>query len=212
MFEKKSLMLFVQSVIYSHCACISTVLLQSGKGCVGGVIWACWYDELDYFLDQDNSFNFFKLFGIVTDQWIKPYLGAIKTILSILIEQFLWCPIVFGCFEIPVSTLLNGGDLPSVKKEVDSKLGSLLISNAKIWTFANLVIYGIVPVDYRPIISNCVDVGWQSIVSSVSADCGRVDDDICVVSDVETLVLNSNTNVTDDEGKDLAFYAEKSRF
>ena len=64
---------------------VSIVLLQSGKGCVGGVIWACWYDELDGFLDQDNAFNFFKLFGIVTYQWIKPYLGAFKTILSILI-------------------------------------------------------------------------------------------------------------------------------
>ena len=126
--------------------------------------------------------------------------------------RFLWCPIVFGCFEIPVSTLLNGGDLSSVKKEVDSKLGSLLLSNAKIWTVANVAIYGIVPVDYRPIISNCVDVVWQSIVSSVSADCGKVDDDICVVSDVESPVFNINTTATDDEGKDWAFYAEKSRF
>jgi len=182
----------------------------AGKGCVGGVIWACWYDELDGFLDQDNTFNFFKLFGIVTDQWIKPYLGAFKTILSILIEQFLWCPIVFGLFEIPVSTFLNGGDLSSVKKEVDSKLGSLLISNAKIWTFANLLIYGVIPVDYRPIISNIVDVGWQSIVSSVSADCGKVDDDICIVNDFNSLVLTSTCS--DDEDKDLAFYAEKSRF
>ena len=132
-------------------------------------------------------------------------MGAVKTILSILIEQFLWCPIVFGLFEIPVSTLLNGGDLPSVKKEVNSKLGCLLISNAKIWTFANLAIYGVVPVDYRPIISNIVDVGWQSIVSSVAADCGKVDDDICVVPD-------SSTAVTDEDDKDLAFYAEKSRF
>ena len=189
---------------------VSIVLLQSGKGCVGGVIWACWYDELDGFLDQDNKFNFFKLFGIVTDQWIKPYLGAFKTILSILIEQFLWCPIVFGFFEIPVSTLLNGGDLSSVKKEVDSKLGSLLISNAKIWTFANLLIYGVIPVDYRPIISNIVDVGWQSIVSSVSADCGKVEDDICIVNDFNSLVLTSTGS--DDEDKDLAFYAEKSRF
>ncbi|KAL7429409.1 hypothetical protein ACHAXM_001754 [Skeletonema potamos] len=181
----------------------------AGKGCVGGVIWAFWYDELDGFLDQDNSFNFFNLFGIVIDQWIKPYLGAVKTVLSILLEQFLWCPIVFGCFEIPVSTLLNGGDLPSVKKEVDSKLGGLLISNAKVWTFANLVIYGVVPVDYRPIVSNCVDVGWQSVVSSVSADCGKVDDDICIVNTFDNLVTDNNA---DHEDKDLAFFAEKSRF
>lgn len=183
---------------------ITIFVLHSGKGCVGGVIWAFWYGELDYFLDQDSAFNFFKLFGIVTDKWIKPYLNIFKTVISILLEQFIWCPIVYGCFDIPVSTLLNGGGLASVKKEIDAKLGSLLISNAKIWSFANLVIYGIVPVDYRPLISNCVDVGWQSIMSSVSADCGKVSDDVCIVDDFDL--------IKDDEDKDLAFYAEKSRF
>ena len=178
-------------------------------------MWVFWYDKLDYFLDQNKEFNFFKLFGIATDQLIQPYLGFIKTILSILIEQFLWCPIVFGFFEIPVSTLLNGGGLRSVKKEVDSKLGSLLLSNAKIWTFANLIIYGIVPVDYRPIISNFVDVIWQSIVSSVSADCGRVSDDVCVVDDFDRVAFVKNATQYadgDDQDNDLAFYAERSRF
>lgn len=196
-----------------------------GKGCVGGIIWMYWYDELDIFLDETNSFSFFNIFGIVTDQWTKSYLGIVKTILSILIEQFLWCPIVFGTFEIPVSTLLNGGGLSSVKKEVDSKLGDLLISNAKIWTFANILIYGPVPVAWRPVISNCVDIIWQSIVSSVSADCGKVEDDICTVGDTfegtATMIndfatpdasVADDTSVTTDTEKDLAFYAEKSRF
>lgn len=186
-----------------------------------------WYDELDIFLDETNSFSFFNIFGIVTDQWTKSYLGIVKTTLSILIEQFLWCPIVFGTFEIPVSTILNGGGLSSVKKEVDSKLGDLLISNAKIWTFANILIYGPVPVAWRPVVSNCVDIIWQSIVSSVSADCGKVEDDICtVVGDdtFENIVTMSNdfatpdasvadeTSARNDAEKDLAFYAEKSRF
>lgn len=209
---------------------LSSCLLFSmtiGKGCVGGIIWSFWYDELDIFLDETNSFSFFNIFGIVTDQWTKSYLGIVKTTLSILIEQFLWCPIVFGTFEIPVSTILNGGGLSSVKKEVDSKLGDLLISNAKIWTFANILIYGPVPVAWRPVISNCVDIIWQSIVSSVSADCGKVEDDICtVVGDdtFENIVTMSNdfatpdasvaddTSAMNDAEKDLAFYAEKSRF
>lgn len=187
------------------------------------MLWSFWYDELDLFLDQENEFNIFKLLGIVTDQWIKPYLGAVKTVLSILMEQFVWCPLVFGFFEIPVSTLLNGGDMLSAKKEVDAKLGTLLISNAKIWTFANIVIYGPVPVDWRPFCSNCVDIGWQSFVSSVAADCGKVEDDVCiVVESLDSTVLVSNMtpsiivadddSIKTDEDKDMAFYAEKSRF
>lgn len=195
-----------------------------GKGCVGGIIWSYWYDELDIFLDETNSFSFFNIFGIVTDQWTKSYLGIVKTILSICIEQFLWCPIVFGTFEIPVSTILNGGGLSSVKKEVDSKLGDLLISNAKIWTFANILIYGPIPVAWRPVVSNCFDIIWQSIVSSVSAECGKVEDDICTVADTFDTATVSNdfatpdgsvaddSSVTTDTEKDLAFYAEKSRF
>lgn len=80
---------------------------------------------------------------------------------------------------------------------MDSKLNGLLVSNAKVWTLANVVIYN-VPVDWRPAISNVVDILWQSIVSDVAADCGKVDDDVCEVPDM-------------DDGKDYAFYAEKSR-
>jgi len=100
-----------------------------------------------------------------------------------LIEQFVWCPIVFGTFEIPVSTLLNGGSLTSVQKEVNSKLNGLLVSNAKVWTLANVLIYN-APVQWRPAVSNCFDLIWQSIVSDVAADCGNVEDDICEVLDV----------------------------
>lgn len=162
-------------------------------------------DNLDRFLDLDNEFNIYKIAGIVVPndniinlQWIRDHLAISTTFLSIIIEQFIWCPIVFGTFEIPISTLLNGGSVSTVKKEVDSKLNGLLVSNAKVWTLANVVIYN-VPVDWRPAISNVVDILWQSIVSDVAADCGKVDDDVCEVP------------MDMDDGKDYAFYAEKSR-
>ena len=162
-------------------------------------------DNLDRFLDLDNEFNIYKISGILLPndniinlQWIRDHLAISTTFLSIIIEQFIWCPIVFGTFEIPISTLLNGGSVSTVKKEVDSKLNGLLVSNAKVWTLANVVIYN-VPVDWRPAISNVVDILWQSIVSDVAADCGKVDDDVCEVP------------MDMDDGKDYAFYAEKSR-
>mmetsp|Transcript_40982 Transcript_40982/g.86128 ORF Transcript_40982/g.86128 Transcript_40982/m.86128 type:complete len:406 (+) Transcript_40982:199-1416(+) len=172
----------------------------AGKGCIGGIIWMFWYDNLDRFLDLNNDVNIYKLIGITGGSayhWIREHIAIATTLLSILIEQFFWCPIVFGTFEIPVSTLLNGGSFATVPKEVDSKLNGLLLSNAKVWTLANVVIYN-APVAWRPAVSNVVDVLWQSIVSDVAADCGKVGGDICEVVD-------------EDDNKDFSFFAEKSR-
>ena len=162
-------------------------------------------DNLDRFLDLDNEFNIYKATGNtginINYQWIRDHLAIVTTALSILIEQFFWCPIVFGTFEIPISTLLNGGSFSTVQKEVDSKLGGLLVNNAKVWTLANVIIYN-APVEWRPAISNVVDILWQSIVSDVAADCGKVDDDICEVGDF------AESGKVD---KNFSFYAEKSR-
>ena len=174
-----------------------------GKGVVGGYIWTHWYDWIDSFLDLDSDYNIYKAFGAVAtvnnyDEWIRSHLAIVTTALSLLIEQFLWCPIVFGSFEIPVSTLLNGGSLSNVQQEVEAKIGGLLVSNAKVWTPANVIIYN-VPVEYRPIVANVVDIFWQSIVSDVAADCGKVEDDICDVGE---------GSVAD---RDYSFFAEKNR-
>merc|ERR1711957_587231 len=128
--------------------------------------------------------------------FLKEHVGAVTTLLSMLMEQFLWCPIVYGTFEIPVSTLMNGGELVDVKKEVDAKLDGLLIANAKVWTFANLVVYN-TPLEWRLLLVNVIDIFWQGIVSDVAADCGNVEDDVCEIPD-------------DFIEKDNSFYAEKS--
>jgi hypothetical protein len=186
----------------------------AGKGCIGGIIWSFWYDNLDRFLDMDNDINIFKLSGIVSDsgdflhgyRWIREHLSAVTTLISILIEQFFWCPIVFGTFEIPISTLLNGGSFSTVPKEVDSKLGGLLIDNAKVWTLANVAIYN-TPVEWRPALSNVVDVFWQSIVSDVAADCGKVENDVCELPPIEAESLIPGPAPE----RDFSFFAEKSR-
>mmetsp|Transcript_3134 Transcript_3134/g.6679 ORF Transcript_3134/g.6679 Transcript_3134/m.6679 type:complete len:156 (-) Transcript_3134:208-675(-) len=95
-------------------------------------------------------------------------------------EQFLWCPLVYGTFEIPVSTLMNGGEPSSIRGEVKGKLNGLLVSNAKVWTLANLVIYN-APLEWRLFIGNVIDIFWQSIVSDVSADCGGPGQEECEV-------------------------------
>lgn len=187
----------ISSLTITYTLTQSVLFYIAGKGCIGGIVWSFWYDSLDSFLDLKSDYNIYKLVGILNYQWIRDHLAIVTTSLSIFIEQFFWCPIVFGTFEIPVSTLLNGGSFSTVKQEVVSKLGGLLVSNAKVWTLANIFIYNS-PVQWRPAVSNCVDILWQSIVSDVAADCGKVSDDICEVPQAP------------DE-RDYSFFAEKSR-
>ena len=188
----------------------------ASKGCIGGIIWTFWYNWIDGFLSFDESFNnnsptslnIYSLTGAVTNAslllFVKSHVGAVTTFLSILLEQFIWCPLVYGTFEIPVSTLMNGGELAGVKNEVDAKLNGLLVSNAKVWTLANLIIYN-APLEWRLFIGNVIDIFWQSIVSDVSADCGKAGDDVCEIPDDDDLMIN------DDNIPDPSFYAEKSR-
>jgi len=110
----------------------------------------------------------------------KDHIGALTTGLSITMEQFLWCPLVYGTFEIPISTVMNGGKPASIKNEVDQKLNGLLVSNAKVWTLANLVIYN-APIEWRLFIANVIDIFWQSIVSDVAADCGGDGEEECPI-------------------------------
>jgi len=154
-------------------------------------------------LDLESDVNIYNLSGItshsrdITYDWIRQHRAIATTTLSILIEQFVWCPVVYGTFEIPVSTLLNGGALSAVPREVEANLNGLLLRNAQVWTLANVAIYN-APVAWRPAVSNCVDILWQSIVADVAADCGKTEDDVC--------------DVADEADRDLAFFAEKSRF
>ena len=191
----------------------------ASKGCVGGILWMFWYDWIDGFLaynaggsdavvpDEASSssavavtttnLSFYVLAGAVLPPEIGAsfrsfagdHTGAVTTGVSMVLEQFLWCPLVYGTFEIPVSTLMNGGRLGSVRGEINSKLNGLLVSNAKVWTLANLVIYN-TPLEWRLFLGNCIDILWQSIVSDVSAGCGGgdYDDDdkeLCTLEDVE---------------------------
>jgi len=176
----------------------------ASKGCFGGILWMFWYNWIDGFLaynanvngddlalsDASSKLSFYVLTGAVLPPGIgasfrsfaSDHTGAVTTGVSMVLEQFLWCPLVYGTFEIPVSTLMNGGRFGNVKGEVDSKLNGLLVSNAKVWTLANLVIYN-TPLEWRLFLGNCIDILWQSIVSDVSADCGGDDDELCVLTE-----------------------------
>ncbi len=213
----------------------------ASKGCVGGIVWMFWYDWVDEFLTYNGDafeetslsapgISFYALLATILPpdsyQTCIDHNGFVKTFCSMVLEQLVWCPLVYGFFEIPVSTLLNGGSLRKIPKEVNRNLNGLLVDNFKVWTPANLFIYN-APLEWRPVLGNVIDVFWQSIVSDVAADCGKNNsEDECLLNEnyaVERTMINmaaqtyntTGSKVEQESGKTilpepLPLYAEES--
>mmetsp|Transcript_8329 Transcript_8329/g.12828 ORF Transcript_8329/g.12828 Transcript_8329/m.12828 type:complete len:341 (-) Transcript_8329:19-1041(-) len=196
---------------------IARTIRFASKGCLGGIIWMYWYEWIDHFLLNDSggvSYNSIWTRAILpasigdsVQSFAQNHRGAVTTMLSMVMEQFLWCPVVYGMFEIPLATLLNGGTIQSIPTEINTKLQGLLVSNAKVWTPANLLIYN-APLEWRLVLSNIMDVFWQSIVSDVAADCGGDKIPVLVVEEEGT--ASTTTTTTTAERPSFAV-VEKSR-
>jgi len=130
------------------------------KGLGGALIWSTWYKVADVLAS-----------GICHDlsQWgdwvLTPEFEAVlRTLSCIGLEQFIACPIIFALWDIPVPKLLGGAEPKEIPDEVKKKLPSLLVDNAKLWTFFNVMIYN-VPAELRVAASNLCDIVWQVVLS-----------------------------------------------
>ena len=131
------------------------------KGLGGAVIWSFWYGTADEI-------------SASACQWVdcggwEGTEAVLRTACSIALEQFVWCPIVYSIWDIPMPRLLSGAPLSSVPDDIQDKLGGLLVANAKVWTFINILIYNI-PVEWRVVVSSLADLVWQSILSTMTMD------------------------------------------
>jgi hypothetical protein len=91
----------------------------------------------------------------------------VKTIVSILLEQFIACPIIYGLWDLPILSIMHGSPLASIPGIVRQKLLKLLIANAKLWPVLNIVIYNI-PLRFRVFVLSIALIFWESLVSSIS--------------------------------------------
>ena len=160
----------------------------ASKGVFGTLIWATWYDFSDELLNPTNVLSVLASLGINEPSDI--FQGIARTLMLVLTEQFVTCPIIYGFWEIPISTLLNGAPISRIPYEIKDKLGAMLIENAKVWTLVNMFIYNI-PVTYRPAVANLGDIVWQSIVSDFAADCGN-EEELETVMNVESVGILTN--------------------
>lgn len=119
----------------------------SGFG--AGVLWGWWYQYLE---------------ATLAEHGIQP--GVTSTVVSLTSEQFLWAPIFFGVYFLPLTGLLKGKDAEGIVQEVKEEIIPTLWANAQVWTFLNIIIYN-VPLPVRPFVSNLGDICWSAYLSFI---------------------------------------------
>ena len=134
------------------------------KGLGAGLIWSKWYPLVDAWSDVLSAY--------ALTQWLAmedtgTAHTIAKTALSILMEQFIACPIIYSLWDIPVPALLAGIEPSKIPHMVRDKVPGLLLDNAKVWTVANIVVYNL-PVQWRVFAVSVAEIFWASIVSSVA--------------------------------------------
>ena len=133
-------------------------------GLGSGVCWHLWYGVAQGWTD-----------ALIPYGSLDPNGQALATTaLGIVLEQFVMCPVYFSLYLLPVVSLQSGIPPSDIPNEIRKKLPDLLVQNAKVWTPANVVIYN-VPIEWRCLASNTVDVLW-GIICSTMVNCAVCDD------------------------------------
>jgi Mpv17 / PMP22 family len=88
--------------------------------------------------------------------------------ICILLEQCVVSPLLYAVWDIPVPALLSGSPIRQIPAQISSKMGPLLIANAKVWTPANLITYNL-PTEFRVLFASCTDLVWQIVCSKITS-------------------------------------------
>jgi hypothetical protein len=130
----------------------------------GGIIWSIWFSIA-------NDWSAAIIVGILSQCGLESTatsFAIVKTLSSVFLEQMVACPLVYSLWDIPDPLLLRGESVESVAKQVKSKIGGLLLENAKIWSIVNLITYN-VPMEFRVLFMSTCDMFWQSVISEVAS-------------------------------------------
>jgi hypothetical protein len=137
------------------------------KGLGGGIVWAYWFEIADVWardLTTDVMFWWNQYVGGTNETFQR----VTQTIVSILLEQFVVCPLLYTFWDIPITSLLRGSPARQIPLQVKEKLGPLLVANAQVWTLVNVITYNI-PLDLRVLFTSVGDIIWQTINASITS-------------------------------------------
>ena len=186
------------------------------KGSVSGILWSKWYAFCDPFsmdIAQQCYNNLVQLHQHLPFAVLNPIsddttlLLSLQIGISILLEQFIWCPFIYSVWDIPFPMLLRGDPIEDMPARVKATLPPLLWENCKVWTPANIIIYQI-PLQWRVVLVSLTDVLWQSILSSALASSTALSsvsslDETLVTKDIVSSLPQLNALKTNFRNDDL---------
>lgn len=130
------------------------------KGFGEGIMWSIWYHKADRWVSLLTQ-------TALTGGFLAPSMEAVyRTVLSVVLDLMIACPLIYGLWDIPFPALLSGTPLRMIPRQIKSKLGEMMLASFKLWTPVNILIYNS-PLQYRVLLMSTADVFWQSIVSSI---------------------------------------------
>jgi len=131
------------------------------KGLGEGIIWSFWYHQADQWVASWTQ-------AALLSGWLSLGLVAVyRTVLSLVLDFFVACPLIYSLWDIPLPALLSGSPWRDIPRQVKGKLGEMMLASLKLWTPFNILIYNS-PLEYRVVLMSIADVFWQTIVSSIA--------------------------------------------
>jgi hypothetical protein len=158
------------------------------KGLGSGILWALWFEQADM-LSRELTQSTLSHYHIPSS--LQSHIETIlQTMINILMEQFLICPILFTLWDIPITSVMRGTEVKQIPKQIDDKLIPLLTANAKVWTLVNVITYNI-PLQYRLLFTSGASIVSETINSSITS---KQEIQIPVEQVPQTSQISSNTN------------------
>ncbi|OEU16935.1 hypothetical protein FRACYDRAFT_239531 [Fragilariopsis cylindrus CCMP1102] len=165
------------------------------KGLGSGILWAIWFEQADVLSKEltQSTLSHYHIPSLPSQQ--QHIETALQTIISILMEQFLICPILFATWDIPITSIMSGTDVKQIPKQIDDKLIPLLTANAKVWTLVNVITYNI-PLQYRLLFTSGASIVSETINSGITSKQGIEVTPVPVVPQQQTIqIINNKRNL-----------------
>jgi hypothetical protein len=138
------------------------------KGLGSGILWAIWFEQADVLSKEltQSTLSHYHIPSLPSQQ--QNIETVLQTIINILMEQFLICPILFTLWDIPITSIMSGTEVKQIPKQIDDKLIPLLTANAKVWTLVNIITYNI-PLQYRLLFTSGASIVSETINSGITS-------------------------------------------
>jgi protein Mpv17 len=100
-----------------------------------------------------------------SDSILPPENGLLTKVEKIFMDQTIYLSVKCSIYISAVG-LLGGDDWPTVKQNVQDKIGGVMFTAWKFWPLVHCITYGLVPARHRILWVNSVDLVWNAILAS----------------------------------------------